>query len=223
MPKKNNLKKYIGLAGILFFIPLFLVLFFGVFSSHHFKTLPYFGPEAEGPLSNSTYTIPPFAFQNQYGQAITNDSLKGKIWIAAFYALDNPNLDKITNRLLEPNFRYKGESDISIVVFSTNCDHDSPELLQAYVEKNTVYNEFPGKWQFLTGNQVAMQSYIRNGFLINDLSSEAIFRLVDQNGHIRGLYGNTEYHIQEAVEDIALLKKEIDQLAYDERKAHDKN
>jgi protein SCO1 len=223
MPKKNNLKKYIGLAGILFFIPLFLVLFFGVFSSHHFKTLPYFGPEAAGPLVNSTYTIPPFAFQNQYGQAITNDSLKGKIWIAAFYALDNPNLDKITNRLLEPNFRYKGESDISIVVFSTNCDHDSPELLQAYVEKNTVYNEFPGKWQFLTGNQIAMQSYIRNGFLINDLSSEAIFRLVDQNGHIRGLYGNTEYHIQEAVEDIALLKKEIDQLAYDERKAHDKN
>ncbi len=221
MPKKNNLKKYIGLAGILFFIPLFLVLFFGVFSSHHFKTLPYFGPEANGPLTISDYIIPPFAFQNQYGQAITNDSLKGKIWIAAFYSLDNPNLDKITNRLLEPNFRYKGENDISIVVFSTNCDHDTPELLQAYVEKNTVYNEFPGKWQFLTGNQSAMQSYIRNGFLINDLSNEAIFRLIDQNGHIRGLYGNTEYHIQEAVEDIALLKKEIDQLAYEERKSHE--
>jgi hypothetical protein len=27
---------------------------------------------------------------------------------------------------------------------------------------------------------------------------------------VRGLYGNTEYHMQSIIEDIALLKKEMD-------------
>jgi hypothetical protein len=82
----------------------------------------------------------------------------------------------------------------------------------------------------LSGNQDAMQSYIRNGFLISDISNEAIFRLIDADGHIRGLYGNTEYHflggggdsIPGVVQDIALLKKEIDLRNYHERKAREK-
>ena len=68
-----------------------------------------------------------------------------------------------------------------------------------------------------------MQSYIRNGFLISDLNNEAIFRLIDENGQIRGLYGNTEYHMLDAIEDIALLKKETDLRKYHERKASEKN
>jgi hypothetical protein len=66
-----------------------------------------------------------------------------------------------------------------------------------------------------------MQDYIRDGFFVKDLRTEARFRLVDPNGQIRGLYGNTEYHIQDAIEDIALLKKEIDQRIFDETHRHD--
>lgn len=47
-------------------------------------------------------------------------------------------------------------------------------------------------------------------FFIRDLSNEALYRLVDPIGHVRGLYGNTEYHMQSIIEDIALLKKEMD-------------
>jgi hypothetical protein len=65
---------------------------------------------------------------------------------------------------------------------------------------------------------------MRNGFLLNDPEQEAIFRLVDYEGKIRGQYGNTEYHflggldsIPGVVQDIALLKKEIDIKRYEER------
>jgi hypothetical protein len=72
-----------------------------------------------------------------------------------------------------------------------------------------------------------MQSYIRNGLLIRDRSKEAIFKLIDAQGHIRGEYGNTEYHflggggdsIPGLVQDIALLKKEIDLERYHDKKA----
>jgi hypothetical protein len=59
----------------------------------------------------------------------------------------------------------------------------------------------------------------KNSFFIQDLSNEARFRLVDTEGHIRGLYGNTEYHMQSIIEDIALLKKEVDIARFKKRHA----
>jgi len=219
MSQPKKWRKYIGLAGILFLFPLIWLLFFGVFGKHNFRTLPYFGPEALQGAEASDYTLPPFAFQNQDGNIVTNDSLAGTVYLAAFYDLQNPHLSKITERLLNLNFKYRFQQDIGIVVFSTNCDFDTPTLRRNYVDQTTRYNSFARKWEFLTGNQEAMQSFIRNGFLINDIHNEAIFRLVDDTGHIRGTYGNTEYHMEDAMEDIGLLKKEIDLRKYNERKA----
>jgi hypothetical protein len=43
--------------------------------------------------------------------------------------------------------------------------------------------------------------------------------LIDTEGHIRGRYNaNFEEQIKDAIEDIALLKKELDIRAYEERK-----
>lgn len=221
MTSQRNWKKYIGLVGILFLFPLFWLLFFGIFSNHNFRTLKYFGPEATQGAEYSDYTLPGFAFANQDGEMITLDSLKGKVWLAAFYSTTDEHAAKITERLLNVNFKYRDEPDIYIVTFSTNCEADTPPIVQNYVQQLTKYNGFGGKWQYLTGDQAAMQSYFRNGFFIQDISSEPIFRLIDSEGHVRGLYGNTEYHIRDAMEDIALLKKEMDKKRYDERKAND--
>lgn len=221
MSNSNKWKKYIGLVGILFLFPLVWLLFFGVGGKHNFNTLKYFGPEAQGELDTSNYTIPPFVFQNQDGIAFSSDSLKGKVWLAAFYSMKDEHIKDITDRLLTLNFRYRKEPDIYIVSLSTDCAYDQPAILKPYIEANTRYNEFPGKWQFLTGDQAAMESIIRNGFLLNNPKQEAIFRLIDDKGHIRGLYGNTEFHFKNAIEDIALLKKEIDLKKYNERKARE--
>jgi protein SCO1/2 len=226
MSTRSKWKKYIGLAGMLFLFPLLWLVFFGVLSKHKFKTLPYLGPEnrvAEDP----NYRVPDFAFADENGNILTRDSLLGKVWVAACYSTSDEHIAQITERLLNINFKYRSEPDIAIVVFSTRCDHDTPESAKAYIEQNTKYNGFGNKWKYLTGNQDAMQSFIRNGLLIQDLSNEAIFKLIDAEGHIRGEYGNTEYHflggagdsIPGMVQDIALLKKEIDIRRYNERKA----
>ncbi len=212
-------KKYIALGGILFLFPLGFLLLFGKVAKHKFATLKYYGTESTEALDSSSYTVPAFVFADQSGKAFSSDSLEGKVWLAAFYSLSDPHIKKITERLLNINFKYRFEDDISIVVFSTDCDHDTQPLVQRYTEQLTRYNAATDKWQFLSGNQQAMQSFIRNGFLIDDLRNEAIFRLVDNEGHVRGLYGNTEYHILNAIEDIALLKKEIDLKKYNENKA----
>lgn len=216
MPSTKAWKKYTALFGILFLFPLFWVLFFGVFTTHHFKSLPYFGPGSLTGSDTTSYKIPKFAFTNQNGELFSSDSLRDKVWIAAFYSLSDAQAPRITERLLNVNWKYRDEEDIAIICFSTNTANDSPEVLKPYVVQNTRYNSFPGKWQFLTGPKEEMDAFIRDGFFISDIHSEAIFRLVDGQGKIRGLYGNTEYHMRNAAEDIALLKKEIDQVKFNE-------
>jgi hypothetical protein len=98
------------------------------------------------------------------------------------------------------------EPDICIICFDPNGYKDT-SAVKAYLQQNLRYDDNGFKWQFLQGDSAAMNSFIRNGFLIQDLKKEAVFRLVDESGHIRGLYGNTEYHFENLMEDIAILNK----------------
>ncbi len=215
--KISPTKKYIFLIGVLFLFPLSLILFFGVFTSHSFNTLPYYGEHTvTAPGDTAYYTLPPFSFVNQNGQAFTLDSLQDKVWLAAFYSTNSPHIRKITGRLLWPNFRYRAKKDIAIVSFSLEPEHDTPEVMKAYIDQMTQYNDHDGKWHFLTGSRENMYNYIREGFLIDDPVNTATLFLVDTEGHLRGKYnGNLEEDIRDAIEDIALLKKEIDIEAYE--------
>lgn len=223
--KKKTFKKYILLSGVLFLFPLSLVLFFGVFSKHSFNTLPYYGEHTlmTGEQGDTLYyTLPPFRFTNQENQPYTLDSLKGKVWLAAFYGTNSPHIKKITGRLLWPNFRYRGEEDIAIVGFSLDPLHDRPEVMKNYVDQMTRYNEFRGKWQFLTGDESSIFNYVSKAFYLDDPMHTATIWLVDTEGHLRGKYnGNLEEDIRDAIEDIALLKKELDIKTHEEDKSLD--
>jgi hypothetical protein len=98
------------------------------------------------------------------------------------------------------------EPDISIICFDPNGYSDTAAV-KGYVTQNLRYSNNKAKWQFLQGDSAAMAAFVRNGFLIQDLKNEAVFRLVDESGHIRGLYGNTEYHFENLMEDVAILNK----------------
>jgi protein SCO1 len=205
--KKFNWKKYIGLIGILFLFPLMLLLFLGKMGTHHFGQPKFYGPNEMQGADTSTYNLPPFVFTNSEGRAFGSDSLKGKIWVAAFYSLSDSNAAKITERLLNVNFKYRNRPEISIVSFSTQPDKDTPEVLRNYTDMMNRYNITASKWQFLTGQPEVLNSFMRNGFLIENIHQEAIFRLVDHNGQVRGQYGNTEYHMEDLMEDISAISK----------------
>jgi len=133
--------------------------------------------------------------------------------------LTDEHIGKITERLLNVNFKYRNEPDIGLVVIARKPDSLKQEQVQAYLNGLTKYNKFDGKWKFLMAEDSVVSKIEKESFFIQDLSKEARFRLVDTKGHIRGLYGNTEYHMQSIIEDIALLKKEVDIARYKERHA----
>jgi protein SCO1/2 len=225
MNRNNALKKYALLGGVLLFLPLFGLVLFGILGDHEFNTLPYF--TKEGPVEGripGVQQVGSFNLINQDGAPFSSDSLKGKVWLAAFFSTDAPHVASVTKQLLWPNFRYRSEEDIVTVCFTLDASTDQPAVLKPYVAENTRYNDQPGKWQFLTGDQAAIDELIADDFMIQRDEEEpnniATIWLVDSEGYLRGVYhAASEDDIRDAVEDIALLQKEMDEAAYAREKA----
>ena len=225
MSRNPALKKYALLGGVLLFLPLLGLVLFGILGEHEFNTLPYY--TRSGPVEGrapGVQRVGGFALTNQDGDRVTADSLRGKVWLAAFFATDAPYLASVTKQLLWPNFRYRAEEDIVTVCFTLKPEIDGPEQLKAYVEANTRYNEAEGKWQFLTGDRTTIDRLVTEDFMIQrdpaDPYNVATIWLVDAEGYLRGVYhAASEDDIRDAVEDIALLQKEMDEAAYDRKKA----
>jgi protein SCO1 len=220
----TTLKKYAILLGIMLALPLIGLMILGVDGEHHFNTLPYFTTAGETEsLEDGAQRVKPFTLTNQNGESFTSSSLDGQVWLAAFFSTNSPHVAQMTKQLLWPNFRYRDESDITTVCFTLDAEHDTPEVLASYVERNTRYNGFEGKWQFLTGNQSQIDDVIASSFMIERDTIEpnniATLWLVDDKGYLRGVYhAASEDAIKDAVEDIALLQKEMDEARYEKRK-----
>ena len=214
------LKNRLILIAMMLALPLAGLVFFGLLTEHNFNTLPYF--TVDGPVQGQTLAaqrVGDFELTNHLGEPFSSEDLKGKVWLAAFYGTDAPHVAQVTRQLLWPNFRYRDEGDIVVVSFSLSPDHDTPEVLQEYVAKNTRYNGFEGKWQFLTGETEVIDRLVEEDFMIQrdeaDPNNVATIWLVDTEGFLRGVYhAASEDAIKDAVEDIALLKKERDLAEY---------
>ena len=214
------LKNRLILTAMMLALPLAGLVFFGLLTEHNFNTLPYY--TVDGPMEGLTLDaqrVGDFDLVNHLGEPFSSSELRGKVWLAAFYGTDAPHVAQVTRQLLWPNFRYRDEGDIVVVSFSLSPEHDTPEVLQEYVNRNTRYNGFTGKWQFLTGEPEDIDRVVSDDFMIqrdaDDPNNVATIWLVDTEGFLRGVYhAASEDAIKDAVEDIALLKKERDVAEY---------
>ena len=218
------LKHRLILTAMMLALPLAGLVFFGLLTEHNFNTLPYY--TVDGPMEGQTLDaqrVGDFDLVNHLGEPFSSAELRGKVWLAAFYGTDAPHVAQVTRQLLWPNFRYRDEGDIVVVSFSLSPEHDTPEVLQEYVNRNTRYNGFTGKWQFLTGKPEDIDRVVSEDFMIqrdpNEPNNVATIWLVDTEGFLRGVYhAASEDAIKDAVEDIALLKKERDVAEYAKEK-----
>lgn len=208
--------KRIILIFLLVGIPLFGIVVLGILGDHRFNTLPYF--TEEGPIDTlvpGVLQVDDFELINHLGQPFGSKDLQGSVWIAAFFATDAEHVGVMTRQLLWPNFRYRDKKGISIVCFTLNPEHDTPSILEEYINMNTRYNGVDDKWQFLTGEKEEIDRIIRDEFKIKrdpeDPENIATLWLVDSKGYLRGVYhAASEDALRDATEDIALLRKEMD-------------
>lgn len=187
--KKNNIWVILGLSFFLIGLPLGSWYYLQQGLNYSLGVQDKLEPKGK---------VPTFSFTDQNGQVITNDSLKGKLYVADFFFASCPNecLEMAENlKIVQEAF--EDHPKVVIVSFSTDPYHDTTAVLKAYANS---LGALPYQWYFLRGEQEEIFKLAKKGFKLpadindndNDIVHSPYFALVDTSGQIRNYYDGTD-------------------------------
>jgi protein SCO1/2 len=203
---------------------LFVVWYFVSKNEHKpLRYLAYFGPKHASNIKDTTYhTIPPFYFINQFNQKVTEQTIKGKIYVTDFFFTTCKSICPVMSNSLEKVYQqFKSRDDFLILSHTVDPETDSVKQLMEYAR---LHNVTDNKWLFLTGDKKHLYETARLGYLLNaekgdggadDFIHTQNFALVDKERRIRGFYDGTDsVEITRLIKEIKLLFEEY---AYTEK------
>lgn len=183
------------------------------------KTLPIYG-EREAVITKDKagveridtlyQTIPAFKFLNQDSTYITQDTFKGKVYVADFFFTSCTTICPTMHRNLKTVYEdFKSNPDVMFLSHTIDFKYDKPSVLKKYAEKLGIQGD---KWQFAYGNKeevyhLAEKNYLtvvqedsttRDGFI-----HQGWFVLIDKQKRMRGAYDGTK------TEQVEQLKKDL--------------
>jgi protein SCO1 len=165
------------------------------------------------------HRIGKFAFQNQFGDTITLDDVKGKVFVVEyFFTTCGTICPRMTEQMTRVQKYFHGNDEFKILSFTVNPDYDDVDVMFEYAEKHGAVQ---GQWHFLTGSKEELYKLARTSFFVlkpaeapylGDAGSDFIhtnnFVLVDQQLRIRGYYDGTSIsEVNDLMKDIELLLK----------------
>src|SRR5690554_320038 len=171
-------------------------------------------------LDTVYHQIAPFSFYDQEGDVITNQEVEGKVYVADFFFTSCPTICPIMKKqMLRVYEEFQADPDFQILSHSIDPAHDTVALLKDYAERLGV--EDASTWHFLTGDrekifEIGQTSYLTTAMEDKNqpggLLHSGAFVLVDQEGHIRGVYdGTKEDQVDKLIADIPkLLKRNVE-------------
>lgn len=169
---------YIGIS--------FVVLIFGIWA------VPKIIDRFTAPDLAIIGEVPAFSFTDQHGKTITNETYKGKVYVAEFFFTSCTTICPIMNRnMVKIQNEFYGNPDFGIASFTINPTTDTPEVLLEYGEQLGVTSP---NWHLLTGDKEEIYKLAIKGFQIyvgeapeakDNFMHSGYFALVDQNGMIR--------------------------------------
>lgn len=178
--------------------------------------------------------VPSFSFTNQFGNTITQDDYKGKVYVVEFFFTTCPTICIPMNlNLIQVQNAFKDEANFGIASFSIMPETDTPEVLKKYADEYGVTNP---NWHLMTGNRAHIYELANSGFNLyaavnpdveGGFEHSGYFALIDKNGFIRSRtdnFGNPKVYYRGTVtekqkyndegeeEEISVLKEDIAKL-----------
>jgi protein SCO1/2 len=162
-------------------------------------------------------TIPDFKFVNQYGDTITQNSLKGDIYVADFFFTTCPSICPIMHRnMLNVYNEFKSVPDFKIISHTIDPKHDSVAVMKKYADKLGISGN---SWWLLQGNKEQTYELGQKNYLVAVKQDDGTpggyvhqgwFVLVDKQRRIRGYYdGTDEKQVAKMIGDIKILRTEV--------------
>jgi protein SCO1/2 len=206
------------------FLPLKKLVILGLLlqsCGRNFDTLPILGErdlvvksmDGKQYLDTVYHTIPSFTFFDQNSKIVTNNDLKGKIYVADFFFTTCPSICPVMGKqMLRIHKIFKGDDRLKILSHTIDPEHDTPSRLKAYAQDLGVTDN---QWLFLTGPKEEIYKIAQQGYFsvaAEDSAAEGgfihkgYFVLVDSDRRIRGMYDGTIVDdVDRLISDIELL------------------
>jgi protein SCO1/2 len=162
------------------------------------------------------HTIANFRFVNQDSAFVTNETFRGKIYVADFFFTSCRTIcPKMKTQMLRVYDSIQGMPDVLILSHTIDPDYDTVGLLHDFANRLGVKSD---KWHFVTGVRdsiysIAQTSYFATAMLDktepDGFIHSGAFLLIDKQGRIRGKYdGTIEEDVNRLIVDIRRLRKE---------------
>ncbi|MEQ8471910.1 MAG: SCO family protein [Marinoscillum sp.] len=174
--------------------------------------------ETNDPDYKKIHTVAPFNLVNQDGDTVTNETLKGKIYVANFFFTICPTIcPKMTNNLSRIQKEFVDDPEVMLVSHTVMPWIDTVEVLKEFAQLKQIES---AKWHLLTGTKeqlytLGRQSYFADEGFGKEVTLESDFLhtenivLVDKQQRIRGVYNGTlPLEMSRLIEDIKRLKSE---------------
>ena len=166
--------------------------------AHEDAKLPYMGRHDYSGNDTVYHTIADFKFLNQDSNWVTNETFKGKMYIADFFFTTCPTIcPKMDAQMLRIYDSIQNDDDIALLSYTIDPKHDSVAVLREFAEKLGVTSD---KWQFLTGDKDEIYKLGQTSYMVSASEDPSepggyihsgAFILVDKDRRIRGIYDGT--------------------------------
>lgn len=199
---------------IWFYIGFFVLLVIGFFVFLSYKI-----PEFAHPKFPPIGTVQPFAFYDQDGKTVTDQDVRGKVYVATFFFTTCTSVCPRLNSNLKPVYaEFKGEPGFRILSFTCDPKRDSVARLKWYAD--SILKVDPQNWVFLTGNKDSLYAMARHSYMIDDPRNETqtgetdflhtqLIALVNKKGEVVKIYdGLKPSEIKQMQGEIKKLLKE---------------
>lgn len=198
----------------IFIYTAFFVVLIGAFLYALTQIIPGFGDVKLPVLSY----VKPFVFHDQDGSSITEQNVRGKVYVAEYFfttctgicPIMNTNMKKIYNE-------FKDEKDFMILSHTVDPAHDSVGRLKRYADSMHIQT---AAWHMMTGRKDSLYNAARVSYLLDDPKNNneriedqfihtQFFALVDKQGRVRKIYDSLKKdELEELKGDIVKLLHE---------------
>jgi protein SCO1/2 len=166
------------------------------------------------------HTIGKFSFKNQNNKTITQEDVRGKVYVVEYFFTTCKTIcPRMNAQMQRVHEKFRKNDDVKILSFSVDPETDTVEQLKRYAD---AHNSKGNQWNFLTGKRDAIYALARTSFFTlkpteaenqGDVGSDFIhtnnFVLVDKLMRIRGYYdGTNPKDVDKMMHDMELLLKE---------------
>ena len=203
---------------ILFMLATTLLIWYQLTKVEDKFELPIFTPADLRPtlvhpslVGKTTHVIPNFSFTNQFGDEVSNEDVKNKLYVANFFFTSCPSICiDLTNNLKIVQNAF--DDEIIILSHSVDPEIDTVERLMKYQEINEIDGS---NWFLLRGSideiiKMAQLGYFAIASVDNHVENSLIHTenivLIDNQQRIRGVYnGTSELEMSYLIDDINRL------------------